>query len=151
MMANTIAVAMAVLVIRMHFRSADHAPPSWLRTLILVYIARLIGWPLECEPETAVKKIKKKKKDSDQIVWTETIESSLTLRASNHNNESERPVEHLELLTPAHSSTSNGKVKNDWKLMAEIMDKFFFYLFLFFLIAPTVVILVVVKLFKPQL
>ncbi|CAD5119463.1 DgyrCDS8069 [Dimorphilus gyrociliatus] len=151
MMANTIAVAMAVLVIRMHFRSADHAPPNWLRTLILVYIARLIGWPLECEAETAVKKIRKKKKESDQIVWTETIESSLTLRASNHNNETERPGEHLELLTPVHPTTSNGKVKNDWKLMAEIMDKFFFYLFLFFLIAPTVVILVVVKLFKPQL
>ncbi len=43
------------------------------------------------------------------------------------------------------------EVKNEWKQMAEVMDRFFFFLFLFFLIVPTATILGIVRLFKPEL
>ena len=43
------------------------------------------------------------------------------------------------------------EAKNEWKQMAEIMDRFFFLLFLFFLIVPTATILGIVRLFKPEL
>lgn len=43
------------------------------------------------------------------------------------------------------------EVKNEWKQMAEVMDRFFFFLFLFFLIVPTATILGIVRLFKPAL
>ena len=43
------------------------------------------------------------------------------------------------------------EIKNEWKMMAEVMDRFFFLLFLFFLIVPTATILGIVRLFKPEL
>lgn len=56
-------------------------------------------------------------------------------------------VHHVDL-------TPNGYYSphfNEWKQIAEVLDRFFFYLFLFFLIVPTFAILGVVRLFKPDL
>lgn len=49
------------------------------------------------------------------------------------------------------NDTDAPDVKNEWKQMAEVMDRFFFFLFLFFLIVPTATILGIVRLFKPEL
>ena len=44
-----------------------------------------------------------------------------------------------------------AKEVNEWKKIAEVLDRVFFYLFLMFLIVPTTTILGVVRLFKPEL
>jgi len=46
-----------------------------------------------------------------------------------------------------------GRVKSEtaWRRVAEILDRFFFFLFLVLLVLPTVTILLIVRLFKPEL
>ena len=55
-----------------------------------------------------------------------------------------------------HSITSNVPAHkvlkmNEWKKLADILDRFLFYMFLVLLIVPTAIILGVVRLFKPEL
>ena len=44
-----------------------------------------------------------------------------------------------------------GGKMNEWKKLADILDRFLFYMFLMFLIIPTATILGIVRLFKPEL
>ena len=55
-------------------------------------------------------------------------------------------------LQPAYDPHVSGDrpVGNEWKKIAEVLDRFFFYLFLIFIIVPTTAILGGVRLFKPS-
>ena len=58
-------------------------------------------------------------------------------------------------LTPVQEVVPNQKEPdleiNEWRQMAEVVDRFFFFMFVVFLIIPTSTILGIVRLFKPEL
>ena len=76
-----------------------------------------------------------------------------SMRPHEHSSSVRSPT--IESKYTTEDTPLNGleipEVKNEWKQMAEVMDRFFFLLFLFFLIVPTATILGIVRLFKPEL
>ena len=71
-----------------------------------------------------------------------------------HANHSVRAQAQAHELQPLEDSADVAKgivVVNEWKKIAEVLDRVFFYLFVIGLIVPTATILGFVRLFKPPL
>ena len=191
-MATTLAVTFSVLVIRLHFKSAENRPPQWLRILLFNYMARLVCMDYHGKYSRLIMTSKKKSVQRD-LTWSDTITEDIRSQNSHAGTLSPGPMtpdgpDEIELLHhrrrlnesgyPEHNSgqlrdqstsheshvyehhhhpsdaalhASHPILINEWKHMAEILDRFFFWLFLFFLIIPTTTILGFVRLFKPAL
>jgi hypothetical protein len=174
MLVTTLSVAFSVIVVKIHFKSPEHRPPMWLRKFIYGYLSKLVCISIH-------KSLKPKPRVKRDTTWSETLTDDLRSQNSHSaalTPDPPAPTENYELMAHAHirrkiinddpsfDVTSAGSLgtripaqevhvhsasPNEWRQIAEVLDRFFFYSFLFFLIVPTCAILGLVRLFKPEL
>ena len=105
-------------------------------------------------PDTAIPSCRRSSRESYE----------LTLRHNNHtggdntipNNDPRLRYVPAAMLNPSHGhrkfyESLDATVVNEWRKMAEVLDRFCFWMFLVFLIVPTASILGIMRLFKPVL
>ena len=175
MMATTIAVALSVVVIKLNYKSPETRPPRWVRYIILNCMSKLVGIG------TSNRKYHKKSGNdcnkvyhSRKTSWRESLDEknhhsnrSVSFSAPEDvevellNNTITNVMDNTHMDSTRSPSMRSRKVtlaeiedippRNEWKEMADILDRFFFWLFLIGLIVPTASILGFVRLFKPKL
>lgn len=187
MMVTTCAVALSVLVIKIHFMTPEYKPPGWLRFLAFRMLARLLCMSYHRKMYDA--SLKKRQRD---MTWETAGTDDLKSQNSTLTPDG---IENFELLHARRRVTSSetdaaanadcnetvtssslhvhhpgaramhshgndvhhpcdnpfGVHYNEWKRIAEIIDRFFFWLFLTCIILPTASILGFVRLFKPPI
>ena len=181
MMATTLSVAFSVMVVKIHFKSPQHQPPQWLRIMVFGYLAKLVRisshngvtspkrrnvqrdltWS-----ETATEELKSQNShntlsadamqenyelmvQSRRRFVTEESNYDITSCTTAQSRAHAQEVNSVEVSATSHMA--RAREWNEWKQIAEVLDRFFFYLFLVFLIVPTVAILGLMRLFKPEL
>ena len=170
-------VAFSVLVVKLHFKTMETRPPYWVRVFVFKYLARAVCLDYRGRMSRLVMSSRRKPPRRD-ATWSETATEEIRSQTNSHGTLTPDGPENFELLhqrrrmtsdsaaglepagnsslaSPYHGADSEDgldkPVLNEWKKMAEVLDRFFFYLFLTFLIVPTATILGLVRLFKPSL
>lgn len=175
MMVTTLSVAFSVLIVKLHYKSEDVRPPQWLRVFVFRYLARAVCLDQDGRLARHLSGVRRPRREA---TWSETITTE-DIKSQNSAVSPDGGHENYELLhqrrrvlsldenqdgnsLPPSFSEPHGlhalqryepcldrPVGNEWKKIAEILDRFFFYLFLVFIIVPTSAILGGMRLFKP--
>ena len=154
---TTLSMVLTVFVLNLHHVS-DRPVPSWAKRLVFVYIARMLGM---CSLSEAHFKEKRRK--------SQTRMNSLYRRPSGALEAAEAGDERTAIIE-LHSRAANGTPETagakshgaphenaftfnkpreeekaddygkDWKRMAEVFDRLFFWLFLFAILVSTLVL-----------
>ena len=151
---TTLSMVLTVCVLNLHFK-ADTPVPPWLQTLAYRYIGRAVMC-FDKMPEdvnTTARKRKKKKKQSITIAHSDRGHTEFDsmelafrpeeLRRFNHacaSGTQEFVVvdPHVENSEPS-SEEKNDYVK-DWQKVAQIMDRFFFWVILLAIVISTLIL-----------
>ena len=178
MIMTVLSVAMSVLVLRLFYRGFENPPPRWLKWLLFSVISKMIGMKIkvrECCESKPYAKIHRNSHDIGKNKVGSTVDYSNHKNNSNRERNSSTGRKCIE--TNADESENGYPVcqhhlagvgdtnceaslcgsyqcdhaEEDWKLVATVVDRFFFWFFLVCTIIPTSIILGVVRLFKPQL
>ena len=127
---TTLSMVLTVFVLNLH-HVGDRPVPRWLRQLMLVYFARLLAVSVAKDGATSAARRPRARRvvlhvDSDRVV------DQLSRPGSDSDSESEPEPE-------AVRAAQRGYAK-EWRMVAEVFDRFFFWLFLLAITMTTLVL-----------
>ena len=173
MMATSLSIMGATLVLKLHYRGFDSEPPTWLRFIIFDMVASclclrsLSRWSRnhrEClKHDIAMKTFKSigdKTKNGDclrnQMSRKRTVTFQKPLPGGSKSVEAEdgNTCRGKTLVTEDGRTTfcnlsSKKHISIEWQKMSEVLDRFFFWIFLMFILIPLVSLAGFIRVFKP--
>lgn len=161
MLATTLSVALSIFIIKLHYQPPLPLPPEWLRTFVFGYLARFVRMDHGKRLSSLVAKkppvcIALPEETDEHCPNSPNTTSTTTMPNNEHfellNDARRRKSRCLRSPTSDAASTA-GEVDepNEWKLIAQVLDRLFFITFLIILLVPTSIILGFVRLLKPKL
>ena len=144
---TTLSMVLTVLVLNLHFMT-DTPPPEWAKKVVLVYLARILRMCCTCgDDDKEVKKAKKLKQNGYRPAANVDGDERTAIIELNT-----RPIHSDRLFVEAHANSTlladadkeeaekEPDYAKDWKRMAEVLDRLFFWFFLFAIVISTLVL-----------
>ena len=149
---TTLSMVLTVFVLNLHHVS-DRPVPGWAKRLVFIYIARMLGMCSVSEAHIQEKRRKSQtrmnslyRRPSGAAVDPEGDERTAIIelhsRAANGTPETTTAKSHENAFTfskPKEEDKAEDYGK-DWKRMAEVFDRLFFWLFLLAILVSTLVL-----------
>ncbi len=175
MMATALSVMSATLVLKLHYQGFTKEPPDWLRFIVFDMMATclclrsLTKWD-QChrhciKHDIAMKTFKtanaqsncrqdKNVKGPTSRKRTVTFQSQM-LAVKGHNYGTTNSTNAKVVVTENGSTTvcnlpTKKHILIEWQKMSEVLDRFFFWIFLIFILIPLVSLAGFVRVFKPM-
>ena len=158
MFATAISIITSTFILKLHYRGFDREPPKWVRIIAFDIMA-----PIMCLRSLTnwSKKHRQKGKclnNGETRNLTEIAEepngdcrvmTDIEFRAhrTNSNAEHKDSNYHVDEYT-GHTKQQLKEFHDEWKALAEVIDRFFFWIFLLFIIIPSISMLGLVQYFK---
>ena len=158
---TSLSIVLTVFVLQLHHVGPDTKPvPLWIRKVVLHLIARMMCMSAHVDGYYRYQETRK-----DEMCMTSFMDS-VDFRDSNNCNgrlqsnppSSDRNVtydrisRHLKILVSKHDGEEDHQdIVNEWRLVAHVMDRFLFWLFLIGSFFSSLVILVFKPMMKPHL
>ncbi|XP_050402297.1 neuronal acetylcholine receptor subunit alpha-10 isoform X2 [Patella vulgata] len=154
---TSMSIILTVFVLQLHHVGPHQKPvPRWMKSLVINILARAV-----CMCSTA----QSAKNPSDDVclsTFMENIESGncnggrppngLIVPRDRKSEQSERVTSHLKVLVARQDSEdAHLDIVKEWRLVAHVMDRLLFWIFLIVAVVSSIVILVVKPLMKPDL
>ena len=147
---TTLSMVLTVFVLNLHHIN-DRPVPSWLQRTVFIYLARILGM---CA--TASEAINKQKKSPSffrraSVVVDAELGETKNQETGAHSNEGSKQqlspqpqVQYVEVKTinskPKQEDEKPEDHGKEWKRLAEIFDRLFFWLFLLAILISTLIL-----------
>ncbi|ELT93061.1 hypothetical protein CAPTEDRAFT_146658, partial [Capitella teleta] len=122
---TTLSMVLTVFVLNLHYVSGERPVPRWIRRLVLHYIGHLLGIS--------------GRKDEFRPQPTPSAVTVQTELNGEHNIVASASSTLLQLKSKASEERAPDYTK-DWKLVAEVLDRLFFWLFLLAILITTLIL-----------
>lgn len=138
---TTLSMVLTVFILNLH-HITDRPVPRWVRKLVLVYLGRILGFcrddvlhflnshPTSYQPATP-KSNHRNKGDSLNNIHSNGVRKESDINAQPLLDSNEKQIQ-LE-------DAKNDHIK-EWKLVAEVLDRLFFWLFLLAILVTTLIL-----------
>ena len=168
MMATSLSIMGATFVLKLHYRGFDTEPPNWLRFIIFDMVATclclgsLSRWSRnhrEClKHDIAMKTFKTisdNTKNGDCVrnqtprKRNVTFQYPLPSGSSSGGDKSGKTIVTEDGRTTFCNISTKKHISIEWQKMSEVLDRFFFWIFLMFILIPLVSLAGFIRVFKP--
>lgn len=131
----TVSVISAMLTIFIHFKGSAHRVPKWLRIVVFKGIARILCLKHEVDAIESVL-------DADNAIkpFDSVVEDAVDIKPK-PQSELGAILKHLQMITEyLNEKKADDAVTDEWKLLAKIIDRLFFWVSLIVLVIAVIVI-----------
>ena len=142
---TALTTAVTVFILRLHHQDKQSTPPKWLTSLVYKWI-RPAMFPNCTVPKNTQHPLDNKFQNPKDILYS-TPENYAYAYSSRYSDETQC----ITTVDEPEKETESPKIEQSnaqWKDLANILDSFFFVLFLILTIAISIIILIVVPITK---